>query len=187
VLEQASTALESMKAVVDDQIEIRDTDAAPHGRDRFGIELVDVKGLDPIFVEQHATVDIRSEDLAVRKIVSPSPQRRSGLPIREHAAGKVRIVRAQAAFKDAPNRKSTMIEQPRVKVGVSMRRPSIRMTRGTHLALVRSILITKLRKQSSFAFLIVNNETIIDIVAKSAFERNRMKGSKKCATQKTLV
>jgi hypothetical protein len=61
------------------------------------------------------------------------------------------------------------------------------MTGGTHLALVRSILIIKLRKQSSFAFLIVNSETIIDIVAKSAFERNRMKGSKKCATQKTLV
>jgi hypothetical protein len=166
VFEQTSTAVERMEAVVDDEVEVRNTDVVPHGRDRLWIELIDIKGPDPIFVEQNVTVDIRPKDLAVRKIVAPSPQRRSGLPIREHASREVRIVRAQATFKDTLNREPTMIKQPRVKVRISTRGKFVGMTRGAHLALVGSILVAELRKQSSLAFLIVNYETIIDIVSR---------------------
>jgi hypothetical protein len=84
----------------------------------LGVGLVTGEGLDTVFLEEDAVVDIGAVNLGIGKIFAPSTETGPRLTQRTHIAGYIRVIRAEAEFKDIERFEANTLEESIVQRGI---------------------------------------------------------------------
>src|SRR5947207_2992129 len=73
----------------------------PEIADRVAVQLITIKGLNPVLGEKDVAVDVCAKHQRFREELPPTTERGSRPPHHSHGGGQMRIVRTKAEFKNS--------------------------------------------------------------------------------------